>query len=178
LSHGLLEDSLPPTSAVPSSPIRVGDRVLLEKNQRAPADLVLLRTDQLDGERDWKLRVGVPATQKLPSDEELLNPDAEIYDAPTKDIDSFIGAFTINAPCRVSSNKVSMVQVPTVKPFSAEVLWAHTVLAEGSAIDFVHYTGLEAQAAMNTSCRETKIGELDLEISQLAKVFCFLILFS
>ena len=87
-----LEDNLPPTRAVPSSSIRVGDLVLLEKNQRVPADLVLLRTsdssgtcfirtDQLDGETDWKLRVAVPATQKLPSDQELLNLDAEIYGA-------------------------------------------------------------------------------------------------
>ncbi len=88
-----LEDNLPPTRSVPSSSIRVGDLVLLEKNQRVPADLVLLRTsdssgtcfirtDQLDGETDWKLRVAVPATQKLPSDQELLNLDAEIYGTP------------------------------------------------------------------------------------------------
>jgi phospholipid-translocating ATPase len=90
LSRALLEDNLPPTRSVPSSSIRVGDLVLLEKNQRVPADLVLLRTsdssgtcfirtDQLDGETDWKLRVAVPATQKLQSDQELLNLDAEIY---------------------------------------------------------------------------------------------------
>ena len=92
LSNFRLEDNLPPTRSIPSSSIRVGDLVLLEKNQRVPADLVLLRTsdssgtcfirtDQLDGETDWKLRVAVPATQKLPSDQELLNLDAEIYGA-------------------------------------------------------------------------------------------------
>lgn len=64
------------TKAVPSSSIRVGDLVLLEKNQRVPADMVLLttseeegscfvRTDQLDGETDWKLKVAVSETQKL-----------------------------------------------------------------------------------------------------------------
>jgi len=90
LSHSLLEGDFPPTRSVPSSSIRVGDLVLLEKNQRVPADLILLRTsdssgtcfirtDQLDGETDWKLRVAVPATQKLPFDHELLNLDAEIY---------------------------------------------------------------------------------------------------
>lgn len=95
LSHSLLEGNLPPTRSVPSSSIRVGDLVLLEKNQRVPADLILLRTsdssgtcfirtDQLDGETDWKLRVAVPATQKLPSDQELFNLDAEIYGASLK----------------------------------------------------------------------------------------------
>jgi phospholipid-translocating ATPase len=34
--------------------------------------LLLLRTDQLDGETDWKLRLAVPCTQHLDSDQELL----------------------------------------------------------------------------------------------------------
>ena len=64
------------TRSVPSSKIKVGDMVLLEKNQRVPADMVLLctseeegtcfiRTDQLDGETDWKLKVAVGETQKM-----------------------------------------------------------------------------------------------------------------
>jgi phospholipid-translocating ATPase len=83
-------DDGPPTRAVPSSSLRVGDLVHLEKNQRVPADLVLLRTsdgsgtcfirtDQLDGETDWKLRVAVPACQKLMQEKDLLSLDAEIY---------------------------------------------------------------------------------------------------
>lgn len=83
-------DSGPHTRSVPSSSLQVGDLVVLEKNQRVPADMVLLRTsdasgtcfirtDQLDGETDWKLRVAVPATQKLVNDSELLDLDAEVY---------------------------------------------------------------------------------------------------
>ena len=78
------------TRSVPSSSLRVGDLIRLEKNQRVPVDLVLLRTsdasgtcfirtDQLDGETDWKLRVAVPACQKLNSDGDLLSLDAEVY---------------------------------------------------------------------------------------------------
>ena len=66
----------PQTRSTPSSSIKVGDLVLLEKNQRVPADMVLLttseeggtcfvRTDQLDGETDWKLKVAVGETQKM-----------------------------------------------------------------------------------------------------------------
>lgn len=66
----------PQTRSTPSSSIQVGDLVLLEKNQRVPADMVLLvtseqegtcfvRTDQLDGETDWKLKVAVAETQKM-----------------------------------------------------------------------------------------------------------------
>lgn len=83
-------DGGPYTKSVPSSSIRVGDLILLEKNQRVPADLVLLRTsdssgtcfirtDQLDGETDWKLRAAVPTCQNLHSDRDLLSLDAEIY---------------------------------------------------------------------------------------------------
>ena len=87
---GSAPDGGPHTRAVPSSSLSVGDLVLLEKNDRVPADLVLLRTsdssgtcfirtDQLDGETDWKLRVAVPTCQKLGLDSDLLNLDAEIY---------------------------------------------------------------------------------------------------
>lgn len=59
--------------------IQVGDIILLHKNQRIPADVILLRTsepsggcfirtDQLDGETDWKLRLAIPALQHLQKD--------------------------------------------------------------------------------------------------------------
>ncbi|KAH9851263.1 protein transporter [Lenzites betulinus] len=178
-------EGLPHTRSVPSSALRVGDLVVLEKNQRLPADLVLLRTsdssgtcfirtDQLDGETDWKLRVAVPACQKLSSDRELLTVDAEIYaDAPIKDIHTFIGTFTINSPPPLLEDDVPMVQVPTVEPLTAEnMLWANTVLAAGTAVGFVVYTGAETRAVMNTSHPETKVGLLDLEINRLAKILC------
>ncbi|KAH9914070.1 aminophospholipid-transporting P-type ATPase [Epithele typhae] len=178
-------EGIPHTRSIPSSSLKVGDLVLLEKNQRVPADLVLLRTsdssgtcfirtDQLDGETDWKLRVAVPACQKLSSDRELLSVDAEIYaDAPTKDIHTFIGTFTINSPPALLEDDVPMVQVPTVEPLTAEnMLWSNTVLAAGSAVGFVIYTGAETRAVMNTSHPETKVGLLDLEINRLAKILC------
>ncbi|KZT21321.1 protein transporter [Neolentinus lepideus HHB14362 ss-1] len=179
-------DSGPHTRSVPSSSLRVGDLVLLEKNQRVPADLVLLRTsdssgtcfirtDQLDGETDWKLRVAVPACQKLGSDQDLLALDAEIYaDAPIKDIHTFIGTFTINSPpISADAGDVPMMPVPTVEPLTAEnILWANTVLAAGSAVGLVVYTGPETRAVMNTSHPQTKVGLLDLEINRLAKILC------
>ena len=69
-----------------------------------------------------------------------------------------------------------MVPVPTVEPLTAEnMLWSNTVLAAGSAIGFVIYTGAETRAVMNTSHPETKVGLLDVEINRLAKVgFSFL----
>ncbi|KAF8495993.1 hypothetical protein F5888DRAFT_1804552 [Russula emetica] len=197
LSHSLLEGNFPPTRSIPSSSIRVGDLVLLEKNQQVPADLILLRTsdssgtcfirtDQLDGETDWKLRIAVPATQKLPFDHELLNLDAEIYaDAPSKDIHAFIGTSTINTPPTVSSNEVPMVQVPTIKPLSAEnVLWANTVLAAGSAIDESWAIGPRNQSLAKILCAVSFVLSVALVALNGFRgfwyiyVFRFLILFS
>ncbi|RPD63418.1 aminophospholipid-transporting P-type ATPase [Lentinus tigrinus ALCF2SS1-6] len=189
LDHSVYSESspagIPHTRSVPSSSLRVGDLVVLEKNQRVPADLVLLRTsdasgtcfirtDQLDGETDWKLRVAVPACQKLGNDRELLTLDAEIYaDTPIKDIHTFIGTFTINSPPALLDGDVPMVPVPTVEPLTAEnMLWSNTVLAAGSAVGFVVYTGAETRAVMNTSHPETKVGLLDIEINRLAKILC------
>ncbi|KAL5520334.1 hypothetical protein ACEPAG_9548 [Sanghuangporus baumii] len=177
----------PHTRATPSSKIRVGDLVFLEKNQRVPADMVLLRTsdasggcfirtDQLDGETDWKLRVAVPTCQKLRSDKELLKLDAEIYaDSPIKDIHTFIGTFSINNPPgeQLSNEGVPLGPVPKVEPLTVEnVLWSNTVLAAGSAVGFVVYTGAETRAVMNTSHPETKTGLLEVEINRLAKILC------
>jgi magnesium-transporting ATPase (P-type) len=64
-----------------------------------------------------------------------------------------------------------------VSPLTVEnVLWSNTVLAAGSAIGFVIYTGAETRAVLNTSHPETKVGLLDLEINRLAKVSMFLII--
>ncbi|KAF0523882.1 phospholipid-translocating P-type ATPase [Gigaspora margarita] len=159
---------------VPSSKLRVGDFVKIYKDQRVPADVILLRTteasgacfirtDQLDGETDWKLRLAVPYCQKLHSDDNLLSIDAEIYaDPPIKDIHNFIGNFSRQLPGNV---------VPQTEPLNVEnTLWMNTVLASGTAIGFVIYTGKDTRAVMNTSHPETKTGLLDIEINNLSKV--------
>ncbi|RIB02895.1 aminophospholipid-transporting P-type ATPase, partial [Gigaspora rosea] len=159
---------------VPSSKLRVGDFVKIYKDQRVPADVILLRTteasgacfirtDQLDGETDWKLRLAVPYCQKLHSDDNLLSIDAEIYaDPPIKDIHNFIGNFSKQLPGNV---------VPQTEPLNVEnTLWMNTVLASGTAIGFVIYTGKDTRAVMNTSHPETKTGLLDIEINNLSKI--------
>lgn len=50
------------------------------------------------------------------------------------------------------------------------VLWANTVLAAGSAVGLVVYTGKETRAVLNTSEPETKMGTLEMEVNKMAKV--------
>ncbi|KAF8949269.1 putative aminophospholipid-translocase [Haplosporangium gracile] len=160
---------------VPSSKIRVGDMIVIKKNQNVPADMVLLRTteesgacfirtDQLDGETDWKLRLAVPSCQALPSDEALLELNASIYaDSPHKDIHSFIGNFT-----REGDGPGQHMESLSVD----NTLWTNTVVASGNAIGFVIYTGRDTRAVMNTNHPKTKIGLLDSEVNRLSKILC------
>uniref|UniRef100_A0A672GH95 Phospholipid-transporting ATPase n=1 Tax=Salarias fasciatus TaxID=181472 RepID=A0A672GH95_SALFA len=96
---------------VKSSDIQVGDMIIVEKVKLATAIFLLcvcvcvrvcvsassgscfIRTDQLDGETDWKLKVAVGCTQRLPAD--LFSISAYVYaQKPQLDIHSFEGNFT------------------------------------------------------------------------------------
>ncbi|XP_012936830.1 probable phospholipid-transporting ATPase IIB isoform X3 [Aplysia californica] len=163
---------------VPSSDIQVGHLVILEKNQRVPADMVLLRTsekdggcfirtDQLDGETDWKLRLAVQDTHRLPSNVDILDITANVYaEKPQKDIHSFVGTFTRSDTGSEHEDSLSI----------ENTLWANTVVASGTALGVVIYTGSETRSVMNTSQPKSKIGLLDLEINTLTKLLFFAVL--
>ncbi|CAB3373244.1 Hypothetical predicted protein [Cloeon dipterum] len=157
--------------SIPSSKIKVGDLIIVEKNQRVPADMVLVRTtersgacfvrtDQLDGETDWKLRLAVPGTQKLAHDKDLFEIQATLYaEKPQKDIHSFIGTF----------NRID--GTPTEESLDVEnTLWANCVVASGTALGLVVYTGSETRSVMNNSAPRSKVGQLDMEVNQITKV--------
>ncbi|XP_011938952.1 PREDICTED: probable phospholipid-transporting ATPase IIB isoform X8 [Cercocebus atys] len=156
---------------VKSSDIQVGDLIIVEKNQRIPSDMVFLRTsekagscfirtDQLDGETDWKLKVAVSCTQRLPALGDLFSINAYVYaQKPQMDIHSFEGTFT-----REDSDP------PVHESLSIEnTLWASTVVASGTVIGVVIYTGKETRSVMNTSNPKNKVGLLDLELNRLTK---------
>jgi phospholipid-translocating ATPase len=168
---------------IPSSKIKVGDMIQIHTNMRVPADCILLRTteksgasfirtDQLDGETDWKLRHAIPSCQKLQSDESLLNMVASVYaEPPKKDIYDFEGNFY-----RYNLNG----DVDNVESLSLEnTMWANTVVASGTVIGLVIYTGKETRSVMNTSSPSSKIGKLDKELNTLSKfLFILMVLLS
>ncbi|XP_064150444.1 probable phospholipid-transporting ATPase IIB isoform X3 [Loxodonta africana] len=119
-----------------------------------------IRTDQLDGETDWKLKVAVSCTQRLPALGDLFSINAYVYaQKPQLDIHSFEGTFT-----REDSDP------PVHESLSIEnTLWASTVVASGTVIGVVIYTGKETRSVMNTSNPKNKVGLLDLELNQLTK---------
>ncbi|KAJ8330614.1 putative aminophospholipid-translocase [Batrachochytrium dendrobatidis] len=163
---------------VPSSELCVGDLVVIHKNQRVPADCILLRTpepsgacfirtDQLDGETDWKLRVAVSHSQKLPNDMAIFQTNASVYaEKPHMDIHSFIGNITW------VQDRDTQIDPLTVD----NTLWMNTVLASSAALCLIVYTGRDTRAVMNTSFPSTKIGLLDLDINRLSKILALVTL--
>ncbi|KAJ4934133.1 hypothetical protein JOQ06_006938 [Pogonophryne albipinna] len=160
------------TVKVKSSGIQVGDLLIVEKNQRVPADMIFLRTserngscflrtDQLDGETDWKLRLPVACTQRLPTAADLLQIRSYVYaEEPNIDIHNFVGTFT-----REDGDP------PVNESLSIEnTLWASTVVASGTVVGVVIYTGRELRSVMNTSNPRHKVGLIDLEVNCLTKI--------
>jgi phospholipid-translocating ATPase len=170
--------------STPSSDLRVGDVVFVNAGERVPADMVLLRTtdeggsvfirtDQLDGETDWKLRRAVAYTHRLPQDRDLTRVRATLYaDRPTKEIDKFIGNFTVKDAEAVDDEETGIACAQQlVEPLSVEnTLWANTVVCGGHAVGIVIYTGGETRVAMNADPPKSKVGLVDLEINRISKM--------
>ena len=116
--------------------------------------------DQLDGETDWKLRLAVPLTQKLKTDEDLLEVELSIYaEKPQKDIHSFIGKYTNHGhPHQEEALDIE------------NTMWANTVVASGTSIGLILYSGKECRANMNNSTANWKFGLIDKEVNNLTKV--------
>ena len=116
--------------------------------------------DQLDGETDWKLRLAIPFTQKLKTDEDLLEVELSIYaEKPQKDIHSFIGKYTSHG----QQHQEESLDIENT-------MWANTVVASGTAIGIIIYSGTECRANMNNSMPKWKFGLIDMEVNNLTKV--------
>lgn len=111
---------------------------------------VFIRTDQLDGETDWKLRKAVAPTQRLRKHMILAEQTMwrAVVEAPHKDIYKFEGVFEYDA-----------VNIEQTDPLNLEnTLWANTVLASGNAIGLVIYTGKETRSVLNSRKASSKFG--------------------
>ncbi|KPI84886.1 putative aminophospholipid translocase [Leptomonas seymouri] len=158
---------------VKSADIKVGDLLLLHHDQRVPADCVVLhtsdkagitfiRTDQLDGETDWKLRYPLRTTKSLSySQLSCLRFDLNC-DAPHKDIYSFAGTLdTANG----QSESMTL----------ESVMWASCVVATGTVVAAVVYTGRETRSALNSTNPRNKSGLIESELNRIATL-CFSLL--
>ena len=164
-----------------SSSLKIGDIIELKKDERVPADIIVLktfnesednqafiRTDQLDGETDWKLRKAPGATQDL-SEHDILQLNGFInYEPPSKFIYNFEGLLVVkNKENNVIKEALGL----------ENTMWASTVVASQKIIGIVIYTGNETRARMNSSIPKIKIGILDHELNMVTfYLFCIMLL--
>jgi len=224
---------LPSTSVTevvkPSRDLKVGDVIVLGKDQRVPADVVVLksfstetaappaydagsveeeenettlvdmqeastagkrpddrtttqdpsgggeafiRTDQLDGETDWKLRLASPLAQILSASEYVrLRLTAG---KPDKKVNDFVGNIELLTKQHWSGEHAE--GIASSGPLTIDnTAWANTVLASSTTVHaVVVYTGPQTRAALSTSKSRSKSGLLENEINSLTKILCFL----
>ena len=178
INHQRYERLLPSgaVEGIRAQDICVGHVIRVVTDQRVPADLVMLRTrdasgtafvrtDQLDGETDWKLRLAAPPCQKLPNDGALAAAVLTLRAAPpSPSIYEFEGDVTLYD----ETYEGGCVQ----EPLGLEnTLWANTVLASGTVVGVVVHTGVQTRSAMNSSSSPpSKVATLDLQVNSLVKV--------
>lgn len=142
-----------------------------------------IRTDQLDGETDWKLRLGSPLTQSLePSEFTRLR---VVAGKPDKKVNDFIGTVELISKSRgydphvpkssaEESNDHDSISAPLTIDNTA---WANTILASNATtLAVVVYTGPQTRSALSTSPSRSKTGLLEYEINSLTKILCALTL--
>ena len=137
-----------------------------------------IRTDQLDGETDWKLRLASPLTQSLdPRDFIRISILAA---KPDRKVNEFYGKIEYNPPQpKIPTEPAeSGTQLPRgfidpqVAPLTIDnTVWANTVLASNAIVlAAVIYTGAQTRQALSTSTSRSKTGLLDYEINNLTKI--------
>ncbi|KAG2418834.1 hypothetical protein HFD88_001936 [Aspergillus terreus] len=219
-----------------SRDLKVGDVLKVRKNQRLPADVVILksisndsttiakdpttesadllnpdqdpvdaepsssatpnaadvssasdtfiRTDQLDGETDWKLRLPSVLSQSLSfKDFTRLKVTAS---APDKQVNEFVGAIELGPPAGFYDPHLNKTDEPdehegaqaNSAPLTIDnTAWANTVLASNTiTYAVIIYTGSQTRAALSTSPSRSKVGLLEYEINNLTKILCALTL--
>lgn len=166
-------------NTISASEITVGDLIILHENERVPCDMVLLycstengstfiRTDQLDGETDWKLRKPVATIQEQFKDCQQHAQLASLQgilkvEAPHPAVYEFLGTFTTNDG--------------TEEPLNLEnTMWASTIVATGTVVGCAVYTGIETRSQLNTQEKPLKLGLLDKEINYYAKLLFVILL--
>lgn len=129
-----------------------------------------IRTDQLDGETDWKLRLASPLSQTLPPSEygRLILTAGK----PDKRVNDFVGTLELAPKTHSNHEEASNTSTPLTIDNTA---WANTVLASSTTVyGVVVYTGPQTRAALSTSASRSKTGLLEDEINGLTKILCLL----
>lgn len=139
-----------------------------------------IRTDQLDGETDWKLRLASPLTQNLPLDEFVRL--RVTGGKPDKKVNEFVGMVELMPSRLDATNPHADIgrgdDTNVTAPLSIDnTAWANTVIAsQAITLAVILYTGPQTRSALSTSPSRSKTGLLEYEINSLTKILCALTL--
>jgi phospholipid-translocating ATPase len=187
-------ESTPPTTAKPAAPgisptLIDADRDDLLNLDESPSEPEIvaaagpsgeafIRTDQLDGETDWKLRLTSPLTQNLDVGE--FTRLQVIAGKPDRKVNEFYGTIQLQPtrqrqydPHEQETQSVAPKDIQSVPLNIDNTVWANTVLASScSVLAVVVYTGPQTRQALSTSASRSKTGLLEYEINALTKFLC------
>ncbi|KAI0201043.1 phospholipid-translocating P-type ATPase [Astrocystis sublimbata] len=149
--------------------VEAGDGDRPEQSEDSSSGETFIRTDQLDGETDWKLRVASALTQPLPLGE--LTRVRVTGGKPDKSVNDFIGTIQVLPKGNAVANSPSA-------PLSIDnTAWANTIVAsQVTTFAVIVYTGPQTRSALSTAPSRSKTGLLEYEINSLTKILCALTL--
>ncbi|KAF2970359.1 hypothetical protein GQX73_g3250 [Xylaria multiplex] len=157
-----------------------GDRDDSQKSEGGSSGETFIRTDQLDGETDWKLRVASNLTQSLPLEE--FTRVRVTGGKPDKKVNEFVGTIEI-LPSRGDMyagprSSRDMTDSTQTAPLSIDnTAWANTIIAsQVTTMAVIVYTGRQTRSALSTAPSRSKTGLLEYEINSLTKILCALTL--
>ncbi|KAI0883334.1 phospholipid-translocating P-type ATPase [Annulohypoxylon maeteangense] len=139
-----------------------------------------IRTDQLDGETDWKLRLASALTQTLPVEEFVRV--RVTGGKPDKKVNEFVGKLelmtTRNDALDSQCDESSIDNGGHTAALSIDnTAWANTIIAsQAITMAVIVYTGPQTRSALSTSLSRSKTGLLEYEINSLTKILCALTL--
>lgn len=150
-----------------------------EEEESGPGGETFIRTDQLDGETDWKLRLASPLTQNLPTEEFVRL--RVTGGKPDRKVNEFLGTIELLDSRKEALAHHAMAQDSDASRTAAlsidNTAWANTVIAsQATTLAVIMYTGPQTRSALSTAPSRSKTGLLEFEINSLTKILCALTL--
>jgi phospholipid-translocating ATPase len=138
-----------------------------------------IRTDQLDGETDWKLRLASPLTQTLPPEEFVRL--RVTGGKPDRKVNEFLGKVELLSSRQTALDQQATLQYDDAANSAAlsidNTAWANTIIAsQATTLAVIMYTGPQTRSALSTAPSRSKTGLLEYEINSLTKILCALTL--
>ena len=183
-----------------SEDIHIGDIIEINKGERVPCDILILcsndkniyvKTDQLDGETDWKLRkpmtyfqnIYMESNDKGSNLNKILTENCHfIIEPPSKNIYEFNGVLEIHKYSNnnsinnnINNDSLNQNEITKQSINLENTIWMNCILTSNNIYGLVIYTGKETRAEMNSSLPKNKFGKLEEELNHFSRC-CFVLM--